>query len=125
MPSRIAHANIVVYLCEVSDSKSLGALGTRLKEWNSHWSQVKAALVRDSGVHPEWHVRPWLFIPTASLKKAVNGIHRLGPGETRPMPDPRITPLESVVPWKYGPWPGPQKPGPQKKMQSPLKFHTR
>ena len=92
-----------VYLCEVSYSKSLRALLKRLASWNSHWTQVKASLARDSRLPSEWPVRPWLFIPEETLPTAAAGIKGLGagPGQTRLMPEPKITTLESVAPWKY------------------------
>jgi len=92
-----------VYLCEVSYAKSLTAMLKRLAAWNHYWVEVQTALVRDCAVPKGWPVRPWLFIPEAFVPTAVEGIRRLGthPGETRVIPEPRITTLESAVPWNH------------------------
>jgi hypothetical protein len=95
-----------VYLCETSYSKSLNALLKRLTEWNTHWPQVQASIVRDCRIPAEWPVRPWLFIPQECIPVAVAGIQRIGlvPGHARLLPEPRITTLEMVAPWNYRSW---------------------
>jgi hypothetical protein len=92
-----------VFLCEVSYSKSLGALLKRLEAWHTHWSALKATLVRDCSLPHDWPVRPWLFIPEDCITAAVQGIKRIG-ADSGTMLDPLITPLELVVPWRYTHW---------------------
>lgn len=96
----------IVFLCEVSYATGLSALLKRLSQWNAHWKQVTAALVRDCNVPPNWRVRPWLFIPQGCIESAVATISKIGLGSetARVMPDPRITPLEMVAPWQYTAW---------------------
>ena len=98
--------NEMVFLCEVSFAKGLGALLKRLAAWNTHWTGVRAAIVRDCSVPDQWEVRPWLFIPESYVPKAVTGIARLGDHDDpeRLMPDPKITTLELVTPWSYCSW---------------------
>jgi hypothetical protein len=95
-----------VFLCEVSFAGTLAAMLKRLAAWNTHWPDVCDALRRDCSLPPAWHVRPWLFVPEACVKKAVVGVNRIGrsPGDSRRIPDPRITTLEAVPPWKYCTW---------------------
>jgi hypothetical protein len=95
-----------VYLCEISYAKSLGALAKRLEAWNLHWPQVKGSIIRDSTLPEHWAARPWLFIPEECVGIVVKAIERLAaaPGGARSMPEPRITTLESVAPWKYRSW---------------------
>jgi hypothetical protein len=91
-----------VYLCEVSYSKSLAALFKRLAGWNEHWSELKLSIVHNCGLDPHWPVTPWLFIPQKLMPTAEARIQQLGPART--MPDPKITALESTVPWEYPSW---------------------
>jgi hypothetical protein len=90
-----------VYLCEVTYGRSVGALLKRLKQWNEHWPGIKISLVRDSKVSPDWSVTPWPFMPDAFIAEAESKIQKLTPvpGETSLMPFPRLTSLESIVPW--------------------------
>lgn len=95
-----------VYLCEISYSKTLGALFRRLDAWRANWTQVKNALVRDCGVQPDWPVRPWVFVPRE--RKLL--VDRKFPATFVPaadeMPYPRVDILEDVVPWKFRDWSG-------------------
>jgi hypothetical protein len=96
----------MVYLCEISYSKTLDALVKRLKSWSKEWLSLRAAIVRDCHLPPAWTVRPWLFIPgdrRAMLdRKLATGVY--GSGEPTAMPKVRITNLEDVAPWKYHSW---------------------
>jgi hypothetical protein len=91
---------IPVYLCEVTYAKGLGALLRRLAAWNTHWPEIKGSLVRDNKIFPDWFVTPWLFVPAAFQSIATTKIKtfKLIPGETSPMPFPKVTALESIVP---------------------------
>ncbi len=94
------------YLCEVTYSKSLNALLGRLEAWSSHWPALRSAIARDCLLQQDWRVRPWLFIPedrNATLERKLPVLVTLGDGLAH-MPKPRVTYLESVVPWKYRSW---------------------
>src|SRR6266852_4085319 len=98
--------NKTIYLCEVTYSKSLQALVARLHAWNDCWPLLREAIKRDCSVPDDWAVRPWAFIPNdlrenLSSKLAAIGINPKTPG---PMPYPKVTDLEEVVPWKYSNW---------------------
>jgi hypothetical protein len=97
----------VVYLCEVTYAKGLGALLKRLSQWNAHWPGVKNALIRDNNVPEDWPVRPWLFIPKEFMATAETKIKKFSsvPGQGGAMPFPEITALEDIVPWNPGRWP--------------------
>lgn len=87
----------VLYLCEVSYAKSLWALINRLTEWEQHWNEIGGALVRDASVPETWDYKPWVFIPegSASLFSAKTSGLSIAP---------KVTHLESVLPWKYRDW---------------------
>jgi hypothetical protein len=51
------------YLCEVTYSRTLQYLFTRLGSWINNWAGIESALARDCGIGPDWKVRPWIFIP--------------------------------------------------------------
>jgi hypothetical protein len=92
-----------VHLCEISYSKSLSALLKRLDGWNANWTLLRAALIRDCAVPPEWPVRPWVFVPRECCDVLAKGLTKfLGAGAQ--MPRPKITELEDAVPWKYQSW---------------------
>jgi hypothetical protein len=97
-----------VFLCEVSYAAAVGALVKRLGAWNAHWSKVCIALKRDCSLSTgvNWSFRPWLFVHDEGIPFLVKGISRIGTGkgESREMPDPLISTLEMVVPWKYKSW---------------------
>jgi hypothetical protein len=94
------------FLCEVTYSKTLGALTKRLTNWAESWALLRVALTRDCGLVPEWPVRPWLFVP-ADLRKLLDQklitIPNVG-DEAGKMPFPKVTNLEDVTPWKYKSW---------------------
>ena len=95
-----------IYLCEVTYSKTLQALVTRLQAWNKNWPLLCQAIFRDCSVPNDWAVQPWMFIPNEGreiFKKrlAAFGIEKKSSGL---MPYPSITDLEEVVPWKYSSW---------------------
>jgi hypothetical protein len=92
-----------VYLCEVSYSRTLNPLLTRLKEWNADWPAVQSALQRDSHVDPDWPLRVWLFVLDDSQALLADKLPQaLGTADgLQAMPTPLLTTLESVPPWKY------------------------
>jgi hypothetical protein len=97
-----------VFLCEVTYSKTFGALDKRLISWASNWNALRSALAQDFGLPQAWPVRPWLFVPPdlrMSLEAKLLNIPNVGtdPGQ---MPFPRITDLEEVAQWKYKSWNG-------------------
>lgn len=94
------------YLCEITYSKTLAALSSRLKGWNQSWPLLRIALLRDCGIPLEWSARPWIFIPKhleENLNQALKKIY--GKNEVAElMPAPKISWLEDIVPWKYKSW---------------------
>ena len=86
-----------VYLCEVSYSGTLAALLKKLSAWDSKWTEIAKALQRDACVGADWHVRPWIFVPSKSIASLVP---KLG---TLKVP-PKITPLEMTQPWQFCTW---------------------
>lgn len=94
------------YLCEITYSKSLGALAKRLAGWSMHWALLRVALRRDCGIPENWVVRPWLFVPKElgdALSKQLAKLPHTVDVSTQ-MPDAKVTWLEDVVPWKYRSW---------------------
>lgn len=87
------------YLCEISYAARLPTLLNRLRSWDEHWERLRTALARDCGIPADWTVRPWLFVPNDRLERL-----RLGTAALSLMPDPRITALEEVLPWRYRSW---------------------
>jgi hypothetical protein len=95
-----------IYLCEVSYSATLQSLLGRLAGWRMHWPALIAALHRDCGLPLDWHVFPWVFIPSIChpvLTKKLDAIP-VAVDTTTTMPRPRVTLLESVTPWNYKTW---------------------
>ncbi|EHY0932066.1 TPA: hypothetical protein ACMD08_004519 [Vibrio parahaemolyticus] len=90
-----------VYLCEVTYSKSLASLLDRFASWDKHWCDLKAALVRDCGLPVDWEVIPWAFIPEHLKEKYEK---KLLTTMTNNMPYPKLTTLESILPWHYRSW---------------------
>lgn len=95
------------FLCEVTFSSSLSAVINRLQAWYKHWPELRTALARDCSIPETWHVQPWVFIPQERESLFERKIGSIAfqdiPSE---MPRPKVTPLESVTPWKYRSWNG-------------------
>jgi hypothetical protein len=92
-----------ILICEVSYSQSLGGLYKRIEGWSNHWHQLCEALCHELNIPKTWPIRPWLFIPDDSIPrvvKKIDGVRFANPGVAF-FPDPIITPLEMVQPWKY------------------------
>lgn len=87
------------YLCEISYAVRLPALLNRLKSWDQHWIGLKEALARDCGIPLDWTLQPWLFVPNDRVDRLLLGARALSL-----MPEPRITALEDVLPWRYRSW---------------------
>ena len=107
-----------VFPCEVSFAEGLGALLKRLRAWQSHWPELCAAVVRDASLTAlavGWEVRPWLFIPAASVSKIEKNLPKDAPFR------PRVTTLEMVQPWNYRSW---NRSGEKEKLDVPDKFRT-
>lgn len=98
--------NESIFLCEITFSKSLDSLLKRISGWNTNWSGLCRALVRDSHLPDNWPVRPWVFVPSDLLKNTVTKLDAIKPSLTDfpTMPIPRVTPLENVLPWAYTSW---------------------
>jgi hypothetical protein len=104
----IDFADSTVHLCEITYSKTLHAVAKRLQLWCDHWPELVDAIRRDSSLLSTWDVVPRVFVPgslelslsarIAALKRPEACIH--------PMPQPIITLLEDVLPWKYRSWNG-------------------
>jgi len=84
-----------VYLCEVTYSKDLSSLLKRLAAWDNNWERLCDSIRRDSAIPKEWKIQPWVFIPAD--RKQVFAAKQC----PQIMPTPRVTFLETVVPWKY------------------------
>ncbi|SRR6266478_575163 len=93
-----------VFLCEVTYSSSASGLIARLGAWREHWAGLRLALQRDCGVDPAWTVSPWVFLPEDRKAVYHRKLARLGPLGFPGMPEPKVTFLEHVVPWKYRTW---------------------
>ena len=97
-----------VHLCEITYSKTLHAVGVRLQAWANNWPGVVAAIRRDSSLDEKWLVTPRVFLPQslgAIMDQKLKGLKH-PQGVTLPMPQPIVTALEDVVPWKYRSWNG-------------------
>jgi len=95
-----------VYLCEVTYSSTLHALITRLQAWSNHWPSLRTTIARDCSIPDSWRIEPWLFIPQdrhPTLTKKLSAIVKTDHGINQ-MPNPKVTYLESVTPWKYRTW---------------------
>jgi hypothetical protein len=92
-----------IYLCEITYSSTMHSLLSRLHAWESNWPALKYAVLRDSGAPQDWTVQPWVFIP-----KRLHEVYSKKFAQKKPaaaadvaMPSPRVTYLESVLPWEY------------------------
>ena len=93
-----------VFLCEVTYSSSCSALMARLAAWRNHWDDLRLALKRDCGVDPAWSLSPWVFLPEDRKTVYDRKLCKLGSLGIPGMPEPKVTFLEHVVPWKYCTW---------------------
>ena len=97
-----------VHLCEITYSKTLHSVSKRLQFWCSHWPDLIAALHRDSHLKGEWQVFPRIFVPSVlkgQLQVRVKALKR-PESPSCSMPEPIVTALEEVLPWKYRSWNG-------------------
>lgn len=95
-----------IYLCEISYSASLQSLMSRLQAWETNWQELNKSVIRDSRVPNNWAVRPWVFIPEKCrvVFDRKMALMKPKPDVERQMPRPRITYLESALPWEYPSW---------------------
>jgi hypothetical protein len=100
-------ATPTIFLCEITFAKHLGALMKRLKDWQQGWTDIAAAVKRDSGLCKSGlsidPVRAWLFVPAESVPLLTRGLKAICPSQ-QPSFKPRITTLEMVQPWSYRAW---------------------
>ena len=104
----IDFADDSVHLCEITYSKTLHAVGRRLQFWCNHWSEIVAAIRRDSELKGQWNFSPHVFVPkdlAAQMELRSQALKHSDAAEIR-MPAPIITLLEEVLPWKYRSWNG-------------------
>jgi hypothetical protein len=94
----------VIFLCEISFARGLGALLKRLEGWREHWPSIPTALIRDACLPVGWPVRPWLFVPQEFIPVLTKKLEPLVSDNGRPLPTPRITTLEMTQPWLYRSW---------------------
>ena len=90
-----------IYLCEITYATPPASLMKRLTAWNKDWSVLRQALVRDSGVPADWPVQPWLFVPKSLVERVTAFVSTMQPLN---MPQPKVTTLEDVLPWRYRSW---------------------
>lgn len=104
----IDFADSTVHLCEITYSKTLQAVTKRLQLWSDHWSEVIAAIRRDSALVGDWYFVPRVFVPEPLQSALATRIATLKRPDdcSHPMPQPIVTILEDVLPWKYRSWNG-------------------
>lgn len=104
----INHRTSTVELCEITYSSTLQSLIGRLRAWEIHWMGITEAIKRDSSLSGSWAFQPHVFIPdkTHDLLKRKIGSPDADAEYLQGMPFPKITPLESILPWKYRSWNG-------------------
>jgi hypothetical protein len=90
-----------VYLCEITYASPPNSLMKRLSAWNKDWPSLCLALVRDCAVPSDWPVRPWLFLPETLQPRLASFLGAMAP---LLMPQPKMTRLEDVLPWRYRSW---------------------
>jgi hypothetical protein len=101
-------ADSSIHLCEITYSKTLHSICKRLQFWCDHWPKVIEALRRDSALRGEWHVAPRVFVPgdlSIQLQHRISLLKWPDRCSAR-MPEPIVTLLEEVLPWKYRSWSG-------------------
>jgi hypothetical protein len=97
-------ADRAVYLCEITYSKTLSALMTRLTAWAKCWQDICSTIQRTSVIDETWSCRPWVFIPADSSDLFKQKFALIEMSVENPMPFPRIETLEAVAPWNYCSW---------------------
>lgn len=104
----IDFADSSIHLCEITYSKSLQSVFKRLQFWCNHWADVVAAIRRDSELKGEWQMVPRVFVPGNLESELANRLSMVKwPAECAiRMPQPIVTRLEEVLPWKYRSWNG-------------------
>ena len=104
----IDFADSTVQLCEITYSKSLQAVVKRLQLWCMHWPDIIQAVHRDSALHGVWSIVPRVFVPQALHPTLAARLACLKRPESSAivMPQPEVTLLEAVLPWKYRSWNG-------------------
>lgn len=104
----IDFAEHTVHLCEVTYSKTLQAIIARLQAWSQEWPSVVSSIHRDSALTGEWAIAPRVFIPQELeplLQSKLANISRPDDSSLH-MPEPIVTALETVLPWRYRSWNG-------------------
>jgi hypothetical protein len=95
--------NKAIFLYEISYSKGLQSLTKRLREWHADWNGLRLALIRDSFLHGDWPIRPWLFVPEEYVPVLLRRLDEIRAGEPLRFL-PRITTLEMIQPWRFQSW---------------------
>ena len=90
-----------IFLCEITYASPPNSLMKRLAAWNKDWPILCQALARDSGVPTDWPVKPWLFVPESLVDRVTSFVASMEP---LTMPQPKVTKLEEVLPWRYRSW---------------------
>lgn len=104
----IDFADSSIHLCEITYSKTLHSVCKRLQFWCNSWPKVIEALHRDSELKGDWHIAPRVFVPadlSNQLRQRISSLTRPEHCSAR-MPEPIVTLLEEVLPWKYRSWNG-------------------
>lgn len=104
----IDFADSSIHLCEITYSKTLHLICKRLQFWCIRWPEVIEAIRRDSELKGEWNVAPRVFVPadlSKQLRQRISSLKWPDQSGAR-MPEPIITLLEEVLPWKYRSWNG-------------------
>lgn len=91
-----------IFLCEISYSKTMADLTTRLKCWHDNWDGVRHAIARDSrlSLSEDWSIRPWLFVPQESVSLLNQRLEKIANGKELNF-SYDITHLEAVQPWRF------------------------
>ncbi|RPI66001.1 MAG: hypothetical protein EHM38_10810 [Geobacteraceae bacterium] len=92
-----------IYLCEITYSTTTQSLLSRLQSWRKCWDDLAGSIRRDSGLPNDWTVVPWVFLPKKydeAFRTKFAALAESVLPESK-MPAPRITHLESTLPWEY------------------------
>jgi hypothetical protein len=92
-----------LYLCEITFSATMQALISRLQAWQNNWDELVKAVARDSGIPSDWKCQPWVFIPKKYDEIFTKKLAQITLSDSQ-MPAPRVTFLETVLPWEYRSW---------------------